>query len=258
MKSSDRLLQPERLDNIRLILKDRKTVKVSELSQICGVSENTIRRDLIDFEEMGYCYRTKGCATLIERGHDRSPFSNRLDVHRESKRDIARKAAKLVHNGSTIILDSGTTAVELAEELAVMEHITVITPSLAVADVLAGIPEIMLILPGGIVNQFSRSLTGQPAEQFFSSIHADIFFLAVKAISIEAGLSEHTLAESAVKQQMIEAADKVVVLADHSKLGKAALSKICSIEVISTVITDEKADPDFISNLVAAGISVIT
>ncbi|MBI9109311.1 MAG: DeoR/GlpR transcriptional regulator [Spirochaetales bacterium] len=257
MIPDDKLLQPERLDRIKSAIEAKKTVKVSELSQACMVSENTIRRDLIELEEMGYCLRTKGGATLLEQIHDQSPFSNRLAIQKKGKHNIAIKASTLVGSGSTIILDSGTTALELAEELSKKDHITIITPSLAAAEILSGINGITLILPGGIVNQFSRSLTGQPAEQFFAGIHVDILFLAVKAVSLKTGLSDHTLIESAVKQQMIKAADRVIVLADHSKLGKNALSRICSIEEIDTLITDESADPDFIAKLEDAGISVI-
>ncbi len=257
MNSSDKLLQPERLEKIKSLIHTQKSVKVSSLSTQFGVSENTIRRDLVELEEIGCCCRTKGGATLIQQGSDRMLFNRRLAHHRGNKRDIAKKAANLITSGSTIFLDSGTTAVEVAEELVTKQHITVITPSLAAANILADIPEITLILPGGIVNHASRSLTGKPAEEFFSDIHADILFLAVKAISIKDGLSDHTLAESAVKQKMISAAHSVVVLADHSKLDKVALSRICSIDAVDTLITDEQADPVFIAQLERIGIRII-
>ena len=257
MNPQERLLQPERLEKIKSILVEKKTAKVSELSSICDVSENTIRRDLIDLEEIGYCCRTKGGATLLERSNDRTPFTNRLAVHRGSKSNIAKKAAGLVSSGSTVILDSGTTALELAEELTGKEHITVITPSLAAANILSGFPGITLILPGGIVNPSSNSLTGQPAEQFFSEIHADLLFLAVKAVSAETGLGDHTITESSLKKQMLKSAEKIVVLADHSKLGKTALSRICSIEEVDILITDDKAAPGILAEMTAAGVEVI-
>ncbi|MCF7933772.1 MAG: DeoR/GlpR family DNA-binding transcription regulator [Spirochaetia bacterium] len=251
------MLQPERLEKVRSLIEQHKSIKVSELSTACGVSENTIRRDLIELEEIGYCCRTKGGATLIQRGSDMKLFTHRLERHRECKRMIAREAAHLVTSGTTVILDSGTTAVEVAEELQGAQHVTIITPSLAASYLLAEIPEITLILPGGIVNHSSRSLTGRPAEQFFRDIHADILFLAVKAVSIENGLSDHTIAESSVKQQMIRAAERIYVLADHSKLDRSALSTICPIESIDALITDDQADPQFVTALRALGIEVI-
>ena len=257
MSPQEKLLQPERLDKIKSVLEEKKTVKVSELSKTCDVSENTIRRDLIDLEGIGYCYRIKGGAILLERSNDRTPFSSRLALHRESKSHIAKKAAELVKSGSTIILDSGTTTVELAEELLEKEHITVITPSLAAAEILSGNQSITLILPGGIVNPSSRSLTGQPAEQFFSEVHADLLFLAVKAVSPETGLSDHTIIESSVKKQMLKAADRIIVLADYSKLGKTALSRICSIEDVDVLITDTMADPEMIAGFEASGIEIV-
>lgn len=257
MEEHDKLLQPERLERIRKIIEDESTVKVSELSILCNVSENTIRRDLIELEETGFCYRTKGAATFIPQKQTITPFSRRLRNHHESKRIIAEKATTLIHSGNTIIIDSGTTAAELAEQLVAKRHITVITPSLAVAQILAGIPEITLILPGGIVDPSSRSLTGQPAENFFMNIHADILFLAVKAISIDTGLSDHTIIEASVKQQMIRAANRIVVLADSSKLDKKALSRIAPISAVDILITNDTAGSPFLMTLQEMGITIL-
>ncbi len=256
MEQSDKLLQPERLGRILSILEERGTVKVSDLSILCKVSENTIRRDLIELEELGNCSRSKGVATFRQKSQEVTPFSQRLSSHHRSKRAIAKKAAMMVSSGSTVILDSGTTAVELAEELSHKSHITVITPSLEAAVILSGIPEITLILPGGIVNPSSRSLIGQPAEQFFRNIHADILFLAVKAISFDTGLSDHTIIEASVKKEMIKAAEKIVVLADSSKLGKKALSRIAPISIVDTLITDDLSDSEFLNTLRSEGIEI--
>ncbi len=104
-------------------------------------------------------------------------------------------------------------------------------------------------MPGGVVYGSSRSLTGQPAEDFFSSIHADILFLAVKAVSIEEGLSDHTISEASVKRRMINSADKICILADNSKLDKTSLCKICPIDRVDYFITDHNADKTFLEKI---------
>lgn len=258
MKTGDKLLQPERFERIRNILADKKTAKVSELSRICEVSENTIRRDLLELEEAGFCIRTKGGATQAVQTGSRleSPFLRRMENHKRSKHEIAVKAAELIRSGDTIILDSGTSPAELAYELLEKKHITVITTSLAAAGILSDAPDITLILPGGIVHRTSQSLTGQPAEDFFQSIHADILFLAVKAVHLESGLSDHTITESSVKCRMIDCAETIVVLADHSKLNKTALSRTCDIDCVDIIITDSQADKDYTAALRERGIEV--
>jgi DeoR/GlpR family transcriptional regulator of sugar metabolism len=257
MKNNDRLLQPERLDRIRSLLDEHKTMKVSELSRMCEVSENTIRRDLIELESEGFCLRSKGGATRASDHHKGSAFEKRHQLLREGKHAIAIQAAELVNSGDTIIIDSGTTAAELARKIAELRHITVITPSLAVANILSGIPEITLIMPGGVLNPLSGSLTGEPAEEFFRSIHADKLFLAVKAISVTGGLTDHNIAESSVKRSMIACSEHIIVLADHTKIGKSALSRIDDVQSAHTVVTDRGTDPLLIKDLERIGIEVL-
>lgn len=257
MDWEDKPLQPERLQKIEDLLKERGTVKVSELSALCGVSENTIRRDLMELEEGGVCFRTKGGAGLLKGGGSSLPFSQRIERNRGAKRLIARRAAEEVNSGETIIIDSGTTGMELALEMINKSHVTVITTSLDAAGILAGIPDLTLILPGGIVHETSRSLTGMPAEEFFSRIHADTLFLSVKAVSLEDGLTDHTIEEAAVKRRMIQRAERVIVLADHTKLAKTALSRIADSDAMDLIITDGEADPVFLDALRDRGIKVI-
>lgn len=258
MDTKGKLLQPERLAEIRKLLDEYTTVKVAEVSTRLRVSENTVRRDFIALERQGLCRRTKGGATRSLDYQHASPFTRRHNQYHSDKRSIALRAAELVHSGSTIIIDSGTTAAELALQIAAKRHITVITPSLAVANVLADMPEITLLLPGGMMNTSSRSLTGSPAEDFFSSIHADILFLAVKAVSAKGGLADHNIAETAVKRSMIACSDRVVVLADHSKIGRSALSNIAEIRQADTIVTDARADQKELEAITRLGLTVLT
>lgn len=252
----DKLLQTERLDEIRNILINEGTVYVSKLSRIHDVSENTIRRDLMLLEEEGLCYRTKGGATFLKSSQLTGPFIKRMEKNREAKRAIAKSASELIENGMTIILDSGTTCFELAEILKTRSHLTVITNSLAAANILSGSSDITLIVSGGIVHNQSKSLTGAPAEGFFSKFHADILFLSVKAVSIEHGFCEHTIPEASVKKGMISSSERIVILADNSKLEKRALCPLAEIGAAQVLITDSSADAEFIERLKKSGLAV--
>ena len=185
------------------------------------------------------CKRVSGGAILSEAQKTEDIFMKRMSFLKKNKNSIAQKASKLIKPGMTIIIDSGTTASELAEEIKLRSHITVITPSLAVANILAGRSEITLILPGGIVQSYSQSLTGEPAENFFKNVHADLFFMAVKGFSIVSGLRDHTISEASVKKEMLKSANATAVLADHSKFNKLALYPICRINEIKYIITDD-------------------
>jgi DeoR family fructose operon transcriptional repressor len=257
MGEPDKLLQPERLRRIQELLEKHQTVKVSELSKDFHVSENTVRRDLAQLEEAGICFRTKGGAALLKPGSSQVMFSRRLGYNREAKSSMARTASSFVSSGDTIILDSGTTAYEVALKLREKEHITVITSSLEAANVLAGLPELTVILSGGILHDTSRSTIGPPAEDFFDSVHADTLFLTVKALSVEEGLTDHTMAEASVKRRMLSCAERVVVLADHTKLGRTALTRIATLDVIDALITDDMADPQMLEALRRREIQVI-
>ena len=258
MNDDSRLLQPDRFLKIQELLATRHTVKVSELSLELNVSENTIRRDLVSLEEAGICFRTKGGAGLLQSSVSGATFSRRLSRNRGVKSLLARAAVKLVKSGDTVIIGSGTTAYELALKLSELEHITVITPSLEAAQVLIGLPELTLILPGGIVHGPSRSMIGSPAESFFDSVNADILFLSVKGVSVEKGLTDHTMVEASVKQRMIGCAEKVVLIAESSKLGQAALGYVCPLSEVDTLITDGNADPEFIRAVERLGITTET
>ena len=256
MSEESKLLQPERFLKIQELLTNRHTVKVAELSAELNVSENTIRRDLVALEEAGICFRTKGGAGLLQSSVSGASFSRRLSRNRGVKSALARAAADLVKSGDTVILGSGTTAYELALKLCEMEHITVITPSLEAAQVLTGLPELTLILPGGIVHGPSRSMVGPPAEGFFETVNADILFLSVKGVSLEKGLTDHTMVEASVKRRMIDCAKRIILIADHAKLGQTALSSICGLSRVDTLITDDTADSRFVADLEKMGITV--
>lgn len=251
-------LQIERQLLIQSLIKEQQTVKVDELARRLRVSPNTIRRDLNLLENQGVLKRTQGGAILQEmQTSTRQSFDLRSRTNILAKEMIGKYAAKLVKPGSTIILDAGTTTQQLAHNLHHLENLTIATNSLEIAYSFMTNPNITVILSGGIVIGASRSLTGLPAENFFAQIHADQIFLATCGISLERGLTNRNMHEIPVKQKMIEVSREVILLADHDKFDKVALSPFAPLRCIHKIVTDEKAPQDMIVQLEKQGIEVM-
>ena len=251
-------LQVERQLLIQSLIKEKQTVKVDELAKKLKVSSNTIRRDLTMLEKQGVLKRTQGGAILSEvQSSMRQSFDLRSGKLLTEKEMIGKCAATLVKPGSTIILDAGTTTQQLASNLYNIEPLTVATNSLEVGYSLMSLPNVTVILSGGIVLSSSRSLTGLPAETFFSQIHADQLFLATCGVSLEKGLTNRNMHEIPIKQKMIEVAKEVILLADHEKFGEVALCPFAPLTCVHKIVTDENAPQDMISQIESRGIEVI-
>jgi DeoR/GlpR family transcriptional regulator of sugar metabolism len=253
-------LQVERQLIIQNLIREHQTVKVDELAEKLNVSPNTIRRDLTMLEKQGVLRRTQGGAVLGEISPSYPPrqsFDLRSGKCLSEKERIGGCAATLVRPGSTIILDAGTTTQQLANNLRNLERVTVATNSLEAAYSLTSHPNITVILSGGILLGSSRSLIGLPAENFFSQIHADQLFLATCGVSLEKGLTNGNMYETPVKQKMIAVAREIILLADHEKFGKVALSPFAPLSCVHKIITDETAPEDLIAQIESQGIEVI-
>lgn len=231
---------------------------IQELVDIIGASASTIRRDLEHLERQGALERTHGGAVL--QGTDRSTFEPDLSVAaqfaRAEKEAIGAMAAAELRPGQSVIFDASTTILEVAKCIAAKPiPLTAVTNSLAIAQILAVVPEVRLVVPGGTIRPGSLTLVGRPGEDFLRSIHADVALLGTHAIT-GAVLTETSLEVAAMKQAMIAAAWKVSVLADSSKFGAPSFSTICEVTDIDEIVTDPGIDSAHLENLRALGVAV--
>ncbi len=230
-------------DRIAFILKeveDRGSVSVIDLTHRLNVSEMTIRRDLADLEKEGVIRRVHGGA-VSSRGRSFEPsLLLRESQHREEKALIGKLAAELVSDGDSIALDIGSTALQVAINLIGRHNLTVITPSLKIANVLANQPDIRLILPGGIVRHGELSLTGDLAQRAFEGLFVDRLFLGVGAIHSRNGLTEYNWDDALVKQAMVKSAKEVVLIADPSKFEKVAFASVAPLNAAHMLITTQQ------------------
>ena len=244
----------DRRKEIINILKDREYVTVEEFSKVLGVSTVTIRTDLSGLESEGSLIRTHGGAMKSEKKSKQRFISNTMSENELEKKEIALKASSLIKDGSTIIIDSGSTTIHLAENLK-DKKITVVTNNILAQDILKNEESVNLIVLGGTLRRASMGTIGPIANNAVKSMNVDIFFLGAAAYNQEI-ISSYDVIEVELKKNMIHSADKVVLLADSSKYGKKAFSTISSWDLIDTFITD-KIDNDFREKLEELGVEVI-
>jgi len=214
-------------------------VSVAELAEGLDVTPSTIRRDLQRLARDGKLVRTYGGATLPAAG----PATGGPDPARDAKRAIARAAAALVMDGTTVAIGSGSTALELARQLA-DRRLTVITNALDVANVLLDRPGIELIVLGGVVRPRMHSMLGHLAELATEELRADTLFMGIGALSVEQGLMNDSVPEILVDRALRRMARQVVVLADSSKFEQVAPGFVFGLDEVDTIITDDAVAPD--------------
>jgi DeoR/GlpR family transcriptional regulator of sugar metabolism len=229
------------------------TAHVSALADEFGVSEMTVRRDLEALARDGKLERVRGGAVNVE---SERPFSEIAVERLEAKDRIGRAAAALVEDGQTVMLDIGTTTLQVARHLR-GRSLTVITTNLAAYEELLPEPEIELVLPGGVVRRNYRSLVGMFAEDTLHRLRADIAFLGTSGIDADLGVWDTTMVEVPIKRAMIAASQRTVLLADAAKFDMDAMVRICEASELDAIVTDERVPAKRRKALDRAGVEVI-
>lgn len=251
------MLPAERKVKILELLAMKKVITVNELTQLCNVSEMTIRRDLSELEAEGLLIRTYGGAMCSDKVGSESPFMVRSIERAEQKQAIAQAAAALVSSGDSVGIDVGTTTLEVARCLKNKSHITVVTSSLPVLNELVDSSDIELIGTGGITRDRDRSFVGHIAEQTLREFFLDKAFIGVAGISFEKGLTAYNAQDAMVKRVMIERTREVIVVADSSKFHKTMFAFVVSLDKVNKIITDKGISESDKKNLETQGIEVI-
>ncbi|SEN50523.1 transcriptional regulator, DeoR family [Amphibacillus marinus] len=236
------MLVAERHQKIVEQITDKKTVKVTELSQLFSVTEETIRRDLERLEKDGHLIRSHGGAVYNEKKGDSDiPFAKREVINVEAKKRIARMAVQHVNQGETIILDASSTAWYMAQILPDMP-LTVVTNALKVAAALSEKTKITVVCPGGTLLSKSLSFVGHLTEKGLDHYFVDKAFISCKGIHSERGLSESNEQQAIIKRKMLEISAQSFILLDDSKFGVQAFFKLASIESAQALIVNQPLD----------------
>ncbi len=257
MTQADQGMSPERRrDQILGYLSARDRASVGELSQMLGVSEVTVRKDLDALEGQGLLLRVHGGAMASGRGRLEQHFATREQERREEKRRIAQAAAALVRSGQHIFLDGSTTALHVARLLKDREELTVVTNGLYTALELNFSPGVTTIVVGGTMRHRSSSLVGGLSADLLQRLRVEIGFFGARALTARDGLMEANLEEAQLKQRMVQASAVVVGIVDASKFGSSAFSVFALPREIDRVITDDTAPAALVEELRAQEIMV--
>jgi DeoR/GlpR family transcriptional regulator of sugar metabolism len=242
---------------IRKLVASRGECTVEQLAEELHVSGMTVRRDLQALCEDGRLIRTHGGATLGERATFEFAFLDRVDKHREAKTAIARKAVQIIGDCQSVMLDGSTTTLAIARQLRGRSDLTVITTSLPAAAELQHEPGIDVLLTGGYIRSASPDLTGSLAEGNLELLRAEMAFLGADGIDNHGNVFTNPPDNSAVLLKMVASAQRVYVVADHTKLGNTALRCFGNLAKWAGLITDEAPNSDFIHQLRELDIEVI-
>lgn len=234
----------------------RGRVSVSRLSGQYGVTPETVRRDLIELEARGALRRMHGGALSIERLQVEPAVSERASRLAAEKQRIARAALEfLPESDGAVLIDAGTTTGALAEAFPAGRNLTVVTDDLPLAIRLAPLPATTVIVVGGRVRGRTLATVDDFAVEMLGELRVDVAFLATNGLT-ERGCSTPDPAEAAVKRAMVGAADRVVLLTDHTKFGQEHFVRFAALDELDVVVTDRSADPTDLLMLETAGLEV--
>jgi DeoR family transcriptional regulator of aga operon len=234
--------------------------RVTELAEHFAVSTVTVRSDLAALEAFGRLRRVRGGAVPVSLGVAEKPLELTAAEQAAEKVSIGTRAASLVSTGDVVILDVGSTTTAIAEALMArrdLRDVTVVTNALNVALRLEQAADrISVIVSGGTVRPLQHSLVNPYATLLLEQLTAHIAFIGCNGIDATGGVTNRNVAEAEIKRAMVRASRRTVVVADGTKLGEVEVARVCPVDDVDLLVTDDSADPDVLAELSVAGLAV--
>ncbi|HEY0756530.1 MAG TPA: DeoR/GlpR family DNA-binding transcription regulator [Ktedonobacteraceae bacterium] len=252
-----KLLAQERRLRIFKTIESSGVASVRDLARRFEVSPITIMRDLQELELEGLIRRVHGGAVSVRGASYETPFSARESQLSPEKQRIALKAVELIADGDSLILDVGTTTLEIARALKSKRNLTVLVTNLHAALELASQPALQVIVIGGKLRANELSLVGHLTEQTLRTFQVDKAFIGVSGITLEHGLTEFNLDEAGTKRVILERARQKIIVADQTKFGKVMLSQVAPLAAADLIITNRELDESFQRAIEEAGVTLL-
>ncbi|MFN8380616.1 MAG: DeoR/GlpR family DNA-binding transcription regulator [Anaerolineales bacterium] len=248
---------PERQKQILSLLTKQGRLSVTEIVEQFSISEATARRDLESLASQGRAQRVHGGVIALEQAPPELPILQRESEQADEKSLIGRAAAELINDGETVFLGSGTTVLEAAKNLRERKNLTVITNSLPVLNVLAGIKEITVVSLGGQLRDSELSFIGHITEQALAELRVDKVIMGTRGVSLEHGLTNDYLQETLTDRAILKIGHEVILVADHSKINRVSTALLAPLSSMNIFVTDPKADKKFLQALKKQNIKVV-
>jgi DeoR family transcriptional regulator of aga operon len=253
----DGMMAEERRRQILQIVQNSRRAKVNELASRFNISAVTIRNDLNELHQRGLVVRSHGGAVLPGAILRESPVHERLKTFSTEKRRIGAMAASLINDGETIILDSGTTTLEIARQIKKKQGVQIITNGVNIAAELLDARDVKTFIIGGTVRGESASISGRFSEEMFAQFSADKLFLSGAGCDPDFGVSGANLEETMMNRAMLRISREIILVADASKFSKRSMSRIAAYSEIDTVISDTSLDAKMQEKLRSLGCNLI-
>ena len=249
----------ERRNKMLEVLRSQKKIMVADMAEFFEVSEVSIRNDLQYLEEKQLLLRVKGGAVNVNASseYDDLSIGKKQQSHAEEKRIIGAVASDYIQDGETIILDSGTTTLEIAKNLDKFTNLTIITNGINVAEELARYDKFSVIVLGGYMRSVSLSTVGMTAESTLKNYYVDKLFLGVDSFNIDKGFTTPNAEEASLNRTMIECAKDVIAVFDSSKLEKRSFAYIAGMDKVHCIITDSGIPAESRERIERAGIELV-
>ena len=248
-----------RRERIVSLLREQGSVQIPALAELLGVSTQTLRKDLNFLDSKRICTRSTGGAILYSSVV--SATEDAIDVKRtlfaDEKVNIGRRAASLIADGDSILLDSGTTTLQVARHIDPKDSLVVVTNDVGIMSELVGRESVQLVFLGGTLRRKSLSFYGTQTERAVQDLHVDKLFLAADGFDIQKGITTHFEPEAQLNRMMCRAASEIIVVADSSKFGRICLHRILEPQGISKVVTDAGIPTEAREALARNGVEVI-
>jgi DeoR family fructose operon transcriptional repressor len=266
---SNKMFPEERIKVIFNILKDKKKIHVNEIARELSISKSTIRMDLAELESRGLINRTHGGAVLkdellfpddVETEKNTFGINDRIQKNKAEKNVIGKLAASLINNDDTIMIDGGSTTQYVAKHLSAKSGLTIITNSFYMLPELMNVKDSAIYLAGGIVYKENAIVMGDFTNDFISHFKSQKMILGIDGISLDQGL---TVADSlypsvaSIKRKMVDACSQVIVVADHSKIGRVCFMPIAPLKKVDYLVTDDGTPQEMIDAIRAVGPTVL-
>ncbi len=234
------MYEEERIQKVYQYVQSQSRASVRNLCEVFDVSESTVRRDLTELENRKLLKRTHGGAICLEVVGLEPTYLEKQDQEQQEKQRIAACAAKLIQSGDSVLVDSGTTTLGLAQYLCKFEKLTVVTNSIFLMQQLSAYSNITLVCIGGTLRSNTMALAGPFAEENLSRLRVDKAFIATNGVDIDRGLTTPSILEASVKTQMIQISEQVYVMADHTKFGRVSFARFGTLKQIDGCITSRQ------------------
>lgn len=253
------MVAEQRRQQILQLIEEQGAIRISNLGHNFNVTDMTIRRDIDYLSELGLVRRVHGGAVSEndQRINLATTFLKRNTEYKSEKERIGVKAREYVRDGTTIIIDGGSTNVLFARNIDPRVHLKIITHALNIAWILSENENHEIFVPGGLLNRLTMTFNGPEVENIYRELNADVLFIAASGISLENGLTDPTWLDTSIKKAMIRSSRKVILLIDSHKFDLISSRTFASIDQVDLIITDSSIDREIHERYCNTGIDII-